>query len=66
MLNYIVYSFHFVVRCCFVTNLKRAKQIHDVTMRGADKDKVYITYVDLRIVKILLFIILTLLCLRST
>lgn len=27
------------VRCCFVTNLKRAKQIHDVTMRGADKDK---------------------------
>jgi hypothetical protein len=44
-----------------VTNLKRAKQIHDVTMRGADKDKVYITYVDLRIVKILLFIILTVL-----
>ena len=46
-----VYSLHFVVRCCFVTNLKRAKQIHDVTMRGADKDKVYITYLDLCILK---------------
>lgn len=27
------------VRCCFVTNLKRAKQIHEVTMKGASKDK---------------------------
>ncbi|XP_071160920.1 protein phosphatase 1 regulatory subunit 37-like [Mytilus edulis] len=27
------------VRCCFVTNLKRAKEIHEVTMKGESKDQ---------------------------